>query len=171
MYSLLEHLKAGFSDGDVHLMLLTLNTVGYELRGDDAVGMKEFIENVHAKSSSCKAENVLSQRARLMLELIVDIKNNRKHKAGGVYAGLEASLPAVTLKQLKECNADLIALDHITWAQVQHICGNTCSTRQPLWKSEQHGCVVVALEFDPHCTCSYVRMISEAHGGFQPEPT
>eukprot|EP00892_Ulva_mutabilis_P003510 jgi/Ulvmu1/1530/UM011_0260.1 len=118
MYSLLEHLKEAFSDGDVHLILLVLNTVGFQLRGDDAAGMKTFIESVHAKSASKKASGDLSQRARLMLELIVDIKNNRKRKIGGVHAGLDASLPPATLKQLRECNADLIALHHVTWEQL-----------------------------------------------------
>lgn len=103
----------------MHLVLLVLQTVGYQLRSDDAVGMKALIESVHAKSATLKASNSLSQRARLMLELIVDLKNNRKRKNMGGHVGLEATVPPATLKQLRDCNADAMALHYITWPQVQ----------------------------------------------------
>lgn len=127
IYSLLEHLKQKFSDGDVHLILLVLQTVGYQLRGDDGVGMKAFIESVHGKSATLRTNNALSQRARLMLELIVDIKNNRKRKNLGGHVGLEAAVPAGTLKQLRECNAEAMALHHITWPQVQALLTKYCT--------------------------------------------
>lgn len=126
IYSLLEHLKDKFSDFDVHLILLVLQTVGYQLRSDDGVGMKAFIESLHAKSATLRTSNALSQRARLMLELIVDIKNNRKRKNLGGHVGLEATVPAGTLKLLRECNAEAIALHHITWPQVQALLSERC---------------------------------------------
>ena len=108
IYSLLEHVKKSFSDGDVHLILLILQTVGYQLRADDAVGMKQFITGVHARSAEMKANDALTQRARLMLELIVDIKNNRKRTNMGGNVGLEAAVPPATLKQLRDSGVDTV---------------------------------------------------------------
>lgn len=114
MFSLLEHLKAGFTETDISLMVTTLHTIGLRLRSADAPSMKTFVLSVHARSAELASKEALSQRARLMLDLVVDIKNNRKRASPQA-----ANLPADVAKLLRESNVDTVALD-VTWDKVRH---------------------------------------------------
>ena len=115
MFSLLEHLKAGFSDGDVTLLVHVLHSVGFQLRAGDAVAMKDFVVGVHSKAAELASQSALSQRARLMLDLVVDIKNNRKRDERG---GRTASLPADVANLLRDSNVEAVALEQLSWNKV-----------------------------------------------------
>ncbi len=43
----------------------------------DPVSMKEFVVAVHERAGQARAGGQLSQRATMLLELVVDVKNNR----------------------------------------------------------------------------------------------
>ena len=81
---------------DAALTLETLRVAGPRLRAEDPVGMKRFIEATRERVAACLpgAANVagaaeattVSRRARLMLDMVVDLKNN-KRTAGGDAGG------------------------------------------------------------------------------------
>lgn len=118
VYSILGSLKAGFSDGDVRLMLLVLQTVGQQIRTAEPGSFKAFIEGLDTKMSALAAEEKLSQRSRLMLELIVEMRNAKKIKEKHGAGSLESNLNADVLEQLQSCNVERVALHDLTWKQV-----------------------------------------------------
>jgi hypothetical protein len=118
MYSFLDALIASFSDGDVRLMLLVLQTIGQQLRTVEPTSLKTFIEGVEAKMAALAAAYALSQRSRLMLELILEMKNAKKIKEKHGAGSLESNLNADVMVQLRNCSADRVALHSISWEQV-----------------------------------------------------
>ena len=61
--------------------------------------MKEFVVDIHDKASREAETSQLTTRARVMLDLVVDVKNNRMKNSdkNGVLASLSAQSGAVTL--------------------------------------------------------------------------
>lgn len=57
------------------MVVTLLQAAGLALRGGDPAAMKEFVVAVHARAGQAGA--ALSKRARMLLELVVDVKNNR----------------------------------------------------------------------------------------------
>jgi nucleolar MIF4G domain-containing protein 1 len=122
LFSLLEHLKDGFADGDVALIAALLHAAGLGPRGDDPAAMKAFVLAVHATAADLGARGALSQRARLMLELIVDIKNNRKRMGGKAGGGATAALPLDVVKLVQGSNVEAVALRQLSWDTVRGRC-------------------------------------------------
>ena len=61
----------------------------------------------------------LSKRAQMMLELVVDIKNNRKRESSGASGGGGgAALAPTVAKWLKSCGVREMAVGGITWDKV-----------------------------------------------------
>ncbi|EFJ47843.1 hypothetical protein VOLCADRAFT_91452 [Volvox carteri f. nagariensis] len=87
-YSLLAVLKERFQEADVAAMVTLLNAVGLQLRNADPGLMKEFVLGVHERAAQLGREGNLSRRAQLMLDLIIDIKNNKTSAAGGAAASV-----------------------------------------------------------------------------------
>lgn len=46
-------------------------------RAADPVAMKEFVVAVHARAGEAGGTGRLTKRAQILLELVVDVKNNR----------------------------------------------------------------------------------------------
>ncbi len=121
------------------LQVALLNARGLALRSADPAAMKAFVLSVTQRVASVsesqgKTDNKgLSTRARLMLDLVIDIKNNRTTAAaGGATAGrskkggsshtggggASIALSSATAAWLKGCNVDQVALRGITWSKV-----------------------------------------------------
>jgi len=67
---------------------------------------------VHARAAKAGSEGGMSQRAEIMLSLVLDIKNNkRRDKASGPAAVLS---PAV-VTWLKQCHVGHVQLKGLTW--------------------------------------------------------
>lgn len=58
----------------------------------------------------------LTKRAELMLELVVDIKNNRKRE--GKKGGAAAVLSPTALKWLKQCRVEELQMAGLTWGKL-----------------------------------------------------
>ncbi|KAG5617498.1 hypothetical protein H5410_017322 [Solanum commersonii] len=84
IYDFLVTLSKRLTEVDVSTILTVLQACGMKLRGDDPVGMKNFIVSVQnrvneLKSSSGEGQsNSMGKRMEFMLEMICDIKNNKK---------------------------------------------------------------------------------------------
>lgn len=75
-------------------------------------GVQDLVLGVHARAAECKES--LSPRTEVMLELILDIKNNRQPK-GGKGAALESFLSQGAQRWLKESKVPDVQLRAVTW--------------------------------------------------------
>lgn len=84
IYDFLVTLSKRLTEVDVSTILTVLQACGMNLRGDDPVGMKNFIVSVQNRvnemriSSGEGQSNSIGKRMEFMLEMICDIKNNKK---------------------------------------------------------------------------------------------
>ncbi|KAL0346924.1 UNVERIFIED_CONTAM: Nucleolar MIF4G domain-containing protein 1 [Sesamum calycinum] len=84
IYDFLIMLGKRLTEVDVSTVLTILQSCGMKLRGDDPVGMKNFILSVQSRVNELKAcsgneqSNISSKRMEFMIETICDIKNNKK---------------------------------------------------------------------------------------------
>lgn len=77
IYQILNKLATKFTEKEIELILLVLKTVGFSLRKDDPIALKEFIKDLQQKASY---ENGESSRVKFMLEILLAIKNNNINK-------------------------------------------------------------------------------------------
>lgn len=77
LYQILDILTSKFNEKEIEIILLILKTVGFLLRKDDPVSLKELIINLQQKASSSKSTNT---RIQFMLEILMAIKNNNMSK-------------------------------------------------------------------------------------------
>ncbi|KAG5309067.1 NOM1 protein, partial [Acromyrmex insinuator] len=77
LYQILEKLAAKFTEKEIELILLILKTVGFQLRKDDPIALKELILNLQQKANNATLEN---SRVKFMLDVLLAIKNNNMSK-------------------------------------------------------------------------------------------
>ncbi|XP_011696022.1 PREDICTED: nucleolar MIF4G domain-containing protein 1 [Wasmannia auropunctata] len=77
LYQILEKLAAKFTEKEIELILLILRTVGFQLRKDDPVALKELVLNLQQKANNTTLE---SSRVKFMLDILLAIKNNNMSK-------------------------------------------------------------------------------------------
>ncbi|XP_012152210.1 nucleolar MIF4G domain-containing protein 1 [Megachile rotundata] len=77
IYQILNKLAIKFTEKEIELILLVLKTVGFSLRKDDPIALKEFIKDLQQKASHENGEN---SRVKFMLEILLAIKNNNVNK-------------------------------------------------------------------------------------------
>ncbi|XP_011868347.1 PREDICTED: nucleolar MIF4G domain-containing protein 1 [Vollenhovia emeryi] len=77
LYQILEKLAAKFTEKEIELILLTLRTVGFQLRKDDPIALKGLIINLQQKANNATLDN---SRVKFMLDVLLAIKNNNMSK-------------------------------------------------------------------------------------------
>ncbi|XP_036138480.1 nucleolar MIF4G domain-containing protein 1 homolog isoform X2 [Monomorium pharaonis] len=77
LYQILEKLAAKFTEKEIELILLILRTVGFQLRKDDPIALRELILNLQQKANNATLEN---SRVKFMLDVLLAIKNNNMSK-------------------------------------------------------------------------------------------
>ncbi|XP_029178156.1 nucleolar MIF4G domain-containing protein 1 [Nylanderia fulva] len=77
LYQILDKLIAKFTEKEIELILLILRTVGFQLRKDDPIALKELILNLQQKANNATLEN---SRVKFMLDVLLAIKNNNMSK-------------------------------------------------------------------------------------------
>ena len=71
---------------------------------------------VHARAAEAKES--MTQRTAVMLELVLDVKNNRRPKAGATVAALEALLSVGAQRWLRESRVAEVQLRGVTWEKL-----------------------------------------------------
>ncbi|KAI2662518.1 Nucleolar MIF4G domain-containing protein 1 [Labeo rohita] len=83
VFDILKKLVTRFSAKDVELVLLVLKNVGFALRKDDPLALKELISEAQQKANT-EGERFQDQtRIRFMLETMLALKNNDMRKIPG----------------------------------------------------------------------------------------
>uniref|UniRef100_UPI00359013E8 nucleolar MIF4G domain-containing protein 1 n=1 Tax=Myxine glutinosa TaxID=7769 RepID=UPI00359013E8 len=77
----LRRLLVSFGERDIEIMLLLLRLVGFVLRRDDPVALKDLIVEAQAKAKGVDCES--QARVRFMLENMMALKNNDMRKIPG----------------------------------------------------------------------------------------
>ncbi|KAM7120777.1 nucleolar MIF4G domain-containing protein 1 isoform 3-T3 [Molossus nigricans] len=83
VFDILRKLIGTFTEKDIELILLMLRNVGFSLRKDDALSLKEMIAETQAKASGAGGRFQDQTRIRFMLETMLALKNNDMRKIPG----------------------------------------------------------------------------------------
>ncbi|XP_042639328.1 nucleolar MIF4G domain-containing protein 1 [Orycteropus afer afer] len=83
IFDILKKLIETFTEKDIELILLMLKNVGFSLRKDDALSLKELITEAQKKASRAGNKFQDQTRIRFMLETMLALKNNDMRKIPG----------------------------------------------------------------------------------------
>ncbi|KAK5877763.1 hypothetical protein CesoFtcFv8_025239 [Champsocephalus esox] len=83
VFDILKHLVGDFREKDIELVLLVLRNVGFALRKDDALALKELICEGQRKAVDVGTKFQDQTRVRFMLETMLALKNNDMRKIPG----------------------------------------------------------------------------------------
>ncbi|XP_011248078.1 nucleolar MIF4G domain-containing protein 1 isoform X1 [Mus musculus] len=83
IFDILKKLVGTFTEKDIELILLMLKNVGFALRKDDALSLKELITEAQTQASGAGNKFQDQNRVRFMLETMLALKNNDLRKIPG----------------------------------------------------------------------------------------
>ncbi|KAG8573426.1 hypothetical protein GDO81_012402 [Engystomops pustulosus] len=83
VFDILKMLVSKFTERNIELLLLLLKNVGFSLRKDDALALKELICEAQTKASTVDKTLQDQSRVRFMLEIMMALKNNDMRKIPG----------------------------------------------------------------------------------------
>ncbi|XP_042366601.1 nucleolar MIF4G domain-containing protein 1 [Plectropomus leopardus] len=83
IFDILKLLVGAFTEKDIELVLLVLRNVGFALRKDDALALKELISEGQRKAGEAGSKFQDQTRVRFMLETMLALKNNDMRKIPG----------------------------------------------------------------------------------------
>ncbi|RVE58733.1 hypothetical protein OJAV_G00196940 [Oryzias javanicus] len=83
IFDILKLLLGSFVEKDIELILFVLKNVGFALRKDDPLALKELISEAQRKANDTKSKFQDQTRVRFMLETMLALKNNDIRKIPG----------------------------------------------------------------------------------------
>ncbi|KAL6097731.1 nom1 [Pungitius sinensis] len=83
IFDILKRFVGSFTEKDIELVLLVLRNVGFALRKDDALALKELISEGQRKACDLGSKFQDQTRVRFMLETMLALKNNDMRKIPG----------------------------------------------------------------------------------------
>ncbi|XP_053323689.1 nucleolar MIF4G domain-containing protein 1 [Spea bombifrons] len=83
VFDLLKKFVVAFTERDVDWVLLLLKNVGFSLRKDDALALKELISEAQTKANDASKKFQDQTRARFLLDTMLALKNNDMRKIPG----------------------------------------------------------------------------------------
>ncbi|XP_020367723.2 nucleolar MIF4G domain-containing protein 1 isoform X1 [Rhincodon typus] len=83
VFDILKKLTSNFKEKDIELILLLLKEVGFTLRKDDAVALRDLILEAQSKANRVGKQFHDQTRIRFMLETMLALKNNDMRKIPG----------------------------------------------------------------------------------------
>ncbi|XP_053409524.1 nucleolar MIF4G domain-containing protein 1 [Nycticebus coucang] len=83
VFDILKKLVGTFTEKDIELILLMLKNVGFSLRRDDALSLKELITEAQTKASGASGQCQNQTRVHFLLETMLALKNNDMRKIPG----------------------------------------------------------------------------------------
>lgn len=122
MFDILNTWGDIFSDEHIVSIAGLLTVAGLALRKSDPSLMKNFVIDIHDKASR---HGEIPTRAKIMLDLVVDVKNNRMNSRQGALsisgngsATLANVLPPNVSTWFKACKVEAVAVGGIPWSKV-----------------------------------------------------
>ncbi|XP_045054659.2 nucleolar MIF4G domain-containing protein 1 isoform X2 [Desmodus rotundus] len=118
VFDLLRKLVGTFTEKDVELILLVLRHVGFALRKDDALSLKELIAEAQAKAGGAGGRFQDQTRVRFMLETMLALKNNDMRKIPGYDPEPAERLRKLQRTLVRGAGAGTETQLHVSWDSV-----------------------------------------------------
>ncbi|XP_066056896.1 nucleolar MIF4G domain-containing protein 1 [Chamaea fasciata] len=83
IFDILKKLVSTFTEKEIELILFLLKNVGFSLRKDDALALKELITEAQKKANAAEKKFQDQTRVRFMLETMLALRNNDMRKIPG----------------------------------------------------------------------------------------
>ncbi|XP_059674887.1 nucleolar MIF4G domain-containing protein 1 [Gavia stellata] len=83
IFDILKKLVSTFAEKEIELILFLLKNVGFSLRKDDALALKELITEAQRKANTAEKKLQDQTRVRFMLETMLALRNNDMRKIPG----------------------------------------------------------------------------------------
>uniref|UniRef100_A0A8C9FKQ7 Nucleolar MIF4G domain-containing protein 1 n=1 Tax=Pavo cristatus TaxID=9049 RepID=A0A8C9FKQ7_PAVCR len=83
IFDILKKLVSSFTEKDIELILFLLKNVGFSLRKDDALALKDLISEAQSKANAAEKDLKDQTRVRFMLETMLALRNNDMRKIPG----------------------------------------------------------------------------------------
>ncbi|KFV95862.1 Nucleolar MIF4G domain-containing protein 1, partial [Eurypyga helias] len=83
IFDILKKLVSAFTEKEIELILFLLKNVGFSLRKDDALALKELIAEAQRKANTAEKKFQDQTRVRFMLETMLALRNNDMRKIPG----------------------------------------------------------------------------------------
>uniref|UniRef100_A0A8B9CIZ9 Nucleolar MIF4G domain-containing protein 1 n=1 Tax=Anser brachyrhynchus TaxID=132585 RepID=A0A8B9CIZ9_9AVES len=83
IFDILKKLVSTFTEKDIELILFLLKNVGFSLRKDDALALKDLISEAQSKAHTAEKNFKDQTRVRFMLETMLALRNNDMRKIPG----------------------------------------------------------------------------------------
>uniref|UniRef100_A0A8B9S5Q0 Nucleolar MIF4G domain-containing protein 1 n=1 Tax=Apteryx owenii TaxID=8824 RepID=A0A8B9S5Q0_APTOW len=83
IFDILKRLVSTFTAKDIELILFLLKNVGFSLRKDDPLALKELISEAQSKANTAEKKLQDQTRVRFMLETMLALRNNDMRKIPG----------------------------------------------------------------------------------------
>ncbi|XP_054048614.1 nucleolar MIF4G domain-containing protein 1 isoform X1 [Rissa tridactyla] len=83
IFDILKQLVSAFTEKEIELILFLLKNVGFSLRKDDALALKELITEAQRKANTAEKKFQDQTRVRFMLETMLALRNNDMRKIPG----------------------------------------------------------------------------------------
>ncbi|XP_010285308.1 PREDICTED: nucleolar MIF4G domain-containing protein 1, partial [Phaethon lepturus] len=83
IFDILKKLVSTFTEKEIELVLFLLKNVGFSLRKDDALALKELITEAQRKANTAEKKLQDQTRVRFMLETMLALRNNDMRKIPG----------------------------------------------------------------------------------------
>ncbi|XP_010137022.1 PREDICTED: nucleolar MIF4G domain-containing protein 1, partial [Buceros rhinoceros silvestris] len=83
IFDILKKLVGTFTEKEIELILFLLKNVGFSLRKDDALALKELITEAQRKANTAEKKLQDQARVRFMLETMLALRNNDMRKIPG----------------------------------------------------------------------------------------
>ncbi|XP_048807665.1 nucleolar MIF4G domain-containing protein 1 [Lagopus muta] len=83
IFDILKKLVSSFTEKDIELILFLLKNVGFSLRKDDALALKDLISEAQGKANAAEKKLKDQTRVRFMLETMLALRNNDMRKIPG----------------------------------------------------------------------------------------
>ncbi|XP_057272461.1 nucleolar MIF4G domain-containing protein 1 [Pezoporus wallicus] len=83
IFDILKKLVNAFTEKEIELILFLLKNVGFSLRKDDALALKELITEAQRKANTAEKKLQDQTRVRFMLETMLALRNNDMRKIPG----------------------------------------------------------------------------------------
>ncbi|TRZ20267.1 hypothetical protein HGM15179_006852 [Zosterops borbonicus] len=83
IFDILKKLVSTFTEKEIELILFLLKNVGFSLRKDDALALKELITEAQRKANAAEKKFQDQTRVRFMLETMLALRNNDMRKIPG----------------------------------------------------------------------------------------
>ncbi|KAL1398852.1 hypothetical protein pipiens_008625 [Culex pipiens pipiens] len=80
IYDVIDQLLASFCEKGVECILLVLRSIGFVLRKDDPLALKDMILKVQKRAAEAPAELKNDTRVKYMLDTLLAVKNNNMNK-------------------------------------------------------------------------------------------